>query len=746
MKRRWNKLINKPVKAARIVILIVLSFSFLGGLKAQSGKSFNKLPLKTGNEYLDIFMANGDSLITRPQDMGIVNGMASVGINNEYVGVINEFFAPPYVSTYPPSSVNFPRVEKYWASPYTCIDYFIEPRFFGERVKANHYTWLPFQTKRVGEIKGVKVESTTTLIYGKRAGVLSIKLKNETGKKMEVPVQFIANDPFTPQLTLDKVDEWGYGKPQSKTPVKNVVDDKGLMRIQGDNAIGLGFTLKNWRWEELTGRFHAMVDLGPGEEKEVSLVFSMGEKKEAQDMRNAILANPSLYVSKATDQYISEVKNLFGKLPRFYSDNKDLEQLYDRSVMILLLNKFEVPEFALHPYYATGSVNGGGLISDLYSFGGVSEILPLLDPKADREHLLQFIRSGALSNGSAFDPITGKSSGSWNPSNQEKIIDLTYNYVKNTGDKGFLNEEVNGEPVLDHMIKNALYLDDAKDPVKLIDYCPGDKAGKSELGYNHILPDLNGLRYKNYERVSKLCEIAGKPRPNLMARAKELKKILKQQLWDPGTKWFRYEDDKGNKDLRYTIRMFYLLNSDVVDREIKEGLLSHLNNEEFFSDYGLHSISKRDVAYDQVDIGHGGETRTLIPPEISELLYKEGDSKVADDILHRILWWGRRLPYFGESQLANEINYGEDAPLQADLGSATAAQSILFGMMGISVDFNGNISINPVKTGLANKLEIKGLKIRDKALDVSVDRGIYEVNTGNKIFRNNIGTATIINK
>ncbi|HEV2478944.1 MAG TPA: hypothetical protein VGS79_04745 [Puia sp.] len=714
-----------------IVAIVALSFSLIGSSKAQNSTSL-KLPLKTGKKYLDIFMANGDSLIIRPQHLGIVNGMASVGINHQYVGVINGFFAPPYVSTYLPSSLTFPRVEKYWASPYTCIDYFLEPRFFGERVKAKHYTWLPFQTKRVGEIKGVRIQSTTTLIYGMRAGVLSINLKNLTGQKKQIPLQFIANDPFTPQTTLDKIEVWGYGKPQSKTPVKNVVDDKGLMRIQGDYAIGLGLTLKNWTWEELTGRFHSMVYLQPGEEKEFSLVFSIGEKKEALDARNAILANPSLYVSKATDKYISEVKNLFDKLPRFYSDNKDLEQMYVRSVMILLLNRFEVPEFALHPYYATGSIKGGCMISDLGNFGGVSEILPLLDPEADKAHILQFIKSGALYHGSAFDPITGKSAGPWNPENQEKIIDLTYNYVKNTGDNGFLNEEVNGETILDHLIRNAMYQDDRERPVKLIDYGPGRVY-------------LNGLRYKNYERVSRLCELAGKPQPSLMERAGDLKEMLKKQLWDPNIKWFTYQDDKGNKDARYTVQMFYLLNSDVIDREIKEGLLSHLNDREFFSDYGLHSISKKDSAYDQVGVANGGgTTSTLCPPEISELLYKEGDPKVADEIMGRILWWGRRLPYFGESQFANEIDYGQDTTLQADIGSAAVAQSILFGMFGISADFNGNISINPVKTTLANRLEIKGLKIRGKTLDVSVEGGKYEVSTGDKTFGNNLGTATII--
>jgi hypothetical protein len=154
-------------------------------------------------------------------------------------------------------------------------------------------------------------------------------------------------------------------------------------------------------------------------------------------------------------------------------------------------------------------------------------------------------------------------------------------------------------------------------------------------------------------------------------------------------------------------------------------------------------MSKKDSAYDQ-GISIMVENMCAFPPEISERLYKDGDSKVADKIMSRILWWGRRLPYFGESQVANEINYGEGTPLQADIGSVTVAQSILFGMFGISSDFDGNISINLVKTSLTKKLKIKGLKIRGKTLDVSVEGGKYEVSAGNKTFRNNLGTATII--
>lgn len=715
---------NRFLVKASIIMSIVASMFSINSM-AQNCKQLDRLPLKTGNEYLDIFMANGDSLITRPKDLGIVNQMGSVGINHEFVGEINGFWAPPYASS----------------------DYFILPLIFGEKVKTDHYTWLPFQTKRVGEIHGVKVQSTTTLIYGMRAGVLAIVLKNGSKEKKAIPVEFMANDPGVYQTSLDKVEVWGFGTAKSKTMVTDVVDENGLMRTQGNYAIALGCSLKNAIWEEPTRRFRSMVYLQPGEQKEFSLVFAMGEKKEAMDERNAILANPALYVSKGTDRYLAEVKNLFNKLPRFYSDNKSLEELYNRSIMVLLLNKFQIPELCLHPYYATGSIKGGCFKNYLWSYGAVRKLMPLLDPVGDKEHILQFIRSGGLYHGHSFDPITGEGNGSWYPINQNLIIDLTYNYIKNTGDSGFLNEKVNGETILEHMIKNAVYLEDTTKPVALDDYGPsGDHLElRRENTYNHFMPDLNGLRYNNYERVSRLCEIAGKPQPFFMERAKDLKKIMKEQLWDPRIKWFRYEDDKGNKYARYTIQIFYLIHSGVIDNQIKQGLLSHLNDSEFLTKYGFLSMSKKDLEYDQSDIDNGGGGGcTLFPPQIAELLYDDGSSAVADDIMRRILWWGRRLPYFGDSEVATQIDYRQDTPLQCDIGSVAISEEILFGMFGINVDFNGNITINPIKTSLAKRLQIRGLKVRDKTLDVSVEGRKYEVRTGNKTFMNNLGTATII--
>jgi hypothetical protein len=392
---------------------IVLLFSQC----TQSTYTKNRIPLKTGNEYLDIFMGDGDSLITRPQHLGIVNGMASVGIAHDAVGVVEGLWAPPYVSS----------------------NFFIEPRIFGERVKTDHYTWLPFQTRRTGRARDITVTSNTTLIYGMRAGILTLKLKNTGSQKRRVPVQFVTLESvyLNYYATLNFVRDWEFGRPTSATRANDTVDDKGLQREQGDMSIALGADLKGLWWEEPTRRFHGETVLEPGQETAIHFVFAIGKTETALKERNMLLSDPEKYVEKAASDYISKVENIFDRLPRFYSDNKALEQFYNRSLSIFITNRAEVPENILNPHYGTGAVKGGCTCNYLWDFGEVREILQLADPKAAREHIMQFLRTDCIDTYFAFYPQTGKPFGKWYAINHEKITGHVYNYVKLTGDTDF---------------------------------------------------------------------------------------------------------------------------------------------------------------------------------------------------------------------------------------------------------------------------------------------------------------------
>jgi hypothetical protein len=454
-----------------------------------------------------------------------------------------------------------------------------------------------------------------------------------------------------------------------------------------------------------------------------------------------VIADPAAAVAQSIESHRRAVRELSDRLPRLESSHEALVRFYERSLVHLLMNRWDVPELVLHPYYGTGSVRGGCVCSYLWNFGEPWEILPLYDPRATREHIRQYFKTDITTH-FAFNPMTGRAFGPWYMVNQEKIIGLVYYYVKTTGDTGFLDQVTAGRSTLEHVIANAMYGDDPARPVALIDYGPSNSHLELRRGYpyNHVMPDLNGRRYANYRMASELADAAGKPAPCLLLRAEALKELLKRRMWNPATQWFDFYDARGKKDTRYTIQMFKLFGSGVLDAEEEAGLLAHLNPREFLSEYGLHSLSKTDVAYDQVDIDNGGGgSCTSFPPQIAERLYKTGRPAQAEDLLRRILWWGERMPYWGDSLVANQVDYRKDTPLQCTIDGSAGAQCVIFGLFGVDPQIDGRIFIRPQPPAFAPRLALKGLRLRGAVLDISVDGNLVQVTCGQNTIRAKVG-------
>jgi hypothetical protein len=259
------------------------------------------------------------------------------------------------------------------------------------------------------------------------------------------------------------------------------------------------------------------------------------------------------------------------------------------------------------------------------------------------------------------------------------------------------------------------------------------------------MPDLNGRRHANYLMAWRLAEAARKPAPRLLERAEALRPLLKRELWNPGIRWFDFRDAAGRKDTRYTIQMFKLFAGGVLDAEEESGLLGHLNEKEFLSPYGIHSLSKLDPAYDPADIDNGGPgSCTCFPPQVAERLYKCGHPAEADDIIRRIRWWGERLPYWGDSLVADRIDYRKDTPLQCTIDGATVAQCIIFGLFGVDARFDGAIRISPHAPAFAPRLGLQGLRIRGSLLDIAVEDGRFRVRAGDREIEAALGRTVVV--
>ena len=74
--------------------------SGLLGLDAQRGRQPGQYQLLSPQGGIGQYLqANGDSMIIRPEHLGIVNGLATVGITHDLVGGIDGFWGQPLVSS-----------------------------------------------------------------------------------------------------------------------------------------------------------------------------------------------------------------------------------------------------------------------------------------------------------------------------------------------------------------------------------------------------------------------------------------------------------------------------------------------------------------------------------------------------------------------------------------------------------------------------------------------------------------------
>ena len=650
--------------------------------------------------------------IVEDAESGIVNGSITTNVTRSKVLPFRSLYAPLYAST----------------------NFVFDAWICGETVKTQSDFWMPIQVQRQGAVAGVEVASTLTLIEGERALVLEIALRNLTAETKKVPLQIDISG------GLDYATNWDFSKPTGLKACRTVEKENLVLLLNDTGAIAVG--LPEMSREGFVPIRETSVVLQPNEAASFWITLAVGETEEAEKIARRLQQDPAEEARRSCDEWAKRTLDLLGKLPRLTASEERLEKFYDRSLLHLVLNQWRVPEFLLDPYYSTGSVNGGCVCSYLWDFGEGWEIFPLVDPDALREHIKAFLGINLVKH-FAFNPISGAGWGPWYYVNQEKIVFLIFYYVALTGDENFLREKVGEKSVIEWVVFQSLVGDRLEEEANLVDYGSGNHhlELRRSYRYDHVLPDMNARRYAVYLAAEKLCELIGyDPQIRLRERAEKLKSLIHEKLWSEENGWWFHLDPSGDKQLRYTMQMFKLIGSNAIGDEEEAALIGHLNEREFLSEFGFHSLSKLDPAYDQVDFDNGGGgAYNSFPPQIAERLYKAGHPREAEDILRRILWWGERLPYWGDSFAANVIEYRKDTPLQNTIGSLAAAQSIIFGMFGVAVDFAGNVSVNPQPPDFSPSIALTNLQIRGRIIDIRVAGDSYEVHEDGLTLHGEVG-------
>ena len=685
------------------------------------------MSMSNANDYMkkfDLcrFAYDGKDNILEAKDIGIAADIASILTPFSSVSAMNCFQACPYTNT----AFDFNVI----------ID--------GEKARCDGWKWLPNAIKRWGETKSFKIETLSAVIPASRTVIQKITLTGKGDSANTLPLSVM----FRGKTRMETRWEFPIPSPE-RLGRKSYTSENNILSLAEDGAAyRLTSSLPNMRLFDRAYLWENDITLRPNEPVIFYFSAHIGKDEDTLKEANETSGHYEELISRSFDYLDKEVKRIHDQLPRLTSDCKELDDLYYRSLVTYILCRWENPDLCTSPYFSTGSINGSCMCSYLWDYCGGLMLHPIYDPEGNKKQLRAYLRND-LTASYALNPVTSGAVGPWYQINQEKIICMVYHHVRATGDVDFLFEKVGDKTVIDLMRFHAYVCDDTSRDVELYNYGEGgnDHLEIHNWGngpYNGIMPDLNARRYMNYMRVYELTQLAGCPDELLSKRAQALKEKLRS-LWNDEAKWYDFIDIDGNRDIRYTVQMFKFIASGVIDKYERDGLISHLNETEFLSKFGLHSMSKLDPQFDQDDIDNGGGgICTHFTMQICAQLYEMGYDSLASDILQRVYWWGERMPYMGDSCASNMILNRENTPLQGDISSASCAQMIFFFIFGITPHFDGSISISPVRNRPAESMKIENARLCGKVFSVDAKGDCFTVNYGDKNICSKIGEAVNI--
>ena len=653
-----------------------------------------------------LFGIDSRSNIISPDDCGLVNGHVTFNGWFRDVTQIKGFFAPPFASS------NFSFVML----------------FNGMPVGTTDYRWHPQILTRNGRCREWRISSRLIAVAGERAALMEVEVENIGGVAANLNVKCVVFG------NSEKLNAWQFGKPEPSRHVPCRVENGVAILEDAVRSVQLAVTLPE-------GRMEVDFDSKPrGWKHRFYVAIAIGEIDDAVAVAKRANQDPEVTFANAACEWKVRVAKLFSRLPVLKTDSIELERLYTRSLLHLLLNEWNVREFVLHPYYSTGGINGGCVGNYLWNFGEVYRLWPLLDPVAAKAHLKKFL-SLDLEKCFAFDPCSGKSFGPYYPVNQEKVLLLSLAYVEETGDVGFLRELVDKETVLAKLTAAALAHDDLSRSAVLVDYGNGNHhlELRKRWRYDGVLPDMNLRRVVCYHLADRLYRLAGATPPvDFLQRAHDLKTLVCRELYDARVGWYRVVQPNGERELRWTLQMFKALGWGdwVLGKEEETALIGHLmDNRKFLGSRGLHSLAKIDPGYDENDVDNGGPGACVsFAPAVVDRLYRSGYVKEAESIFRRLWWLGGCLPYWGDSHYADRMDYRRDTPLMNDIQGAALAQTVIFGLFGVQISEDFKVSFNPHLPSGVQWIRLEGFKVlgRNYTVSVSADEGVSVDELGNE--------------
>jgi hypothetical protein len=428
-------------------------------------------------------------------------------------------------------------------------------------------------------------------------------------------------------------------------------------------------------------------------------------------------------MEEARGAWRARISRATSRLPEISSTIPGLADYYRRSIASGLVCIWENPGFVTNPFLATSGMDGGAICTYLWDLGGYVPAAATLLMGEDMVTIAGSLAHIPLETFFAITP-DGTPTGTGYSYSVFSFTSLVWAISCLLGPVESLYVEA----------RRLFDLAEARFPKRgeLLDY--GEQRNMLEMrgsGWEHVVASPNAERAWCLDRLADLGEWFGRVSASegrgLRAAAERIRAAIRSDLWDPEARWFRSIFPGGHVEHVHSIQAFDALRAGACDAGMEGALLALVRDGAFLGAYGASSVSRTDpVHYECNDPDWSGAgAYTGDPPALALTLYERGQGGLAWDVLKRLLWMGRHLPYFPQEHRCDipQTLAHKRANCVSGLGGVEA---ILFGMAGLRAGLGGAIELRPCPPP-DGEVHITGLKIGGCSLDIHLSPGRVRV-------------------
>jgi glycogen debranching enzyme len=276
-----------------------------------------------------------------------------------------------------------------------------------------------------------------------------------------------------------------------------------------------------------------------------------------------------------------------------------------------------------------------------------------------------------------------------------------------------------------------------KDADGYIEYGIGIEARNE--GWKDSGDSLTNVNGTDVSRPAALCEVQGylyralmgmaRRRPELKARAFELRRRFDRDFWSPRERFIAQALDGGKRRVEaVTSNPGHCLWSGILSPPSARAVVARLVAPDLFSGWGIRTLSARAINYDPRSY-HNGSVWPHDNAIAAAGLRASGFPGQAERVARATLEAGmayadRRLPelFSGADRRPGKTPEDYEASCRPQNWGAASAVSMVSTLLGLEADASGGrLRIAPVDTPLWKRLEVTGLHFGGHRLDFSVE-------------------------